>query len=70
MEIICNECGLKSNVTWHLNQKGGLTGETVPDICDECMKLGWQEATVEDVEELNLELVRRQIYKQQSERNL
>jgi hypothetical protein len=41
LEWKCNECSSTKYPTWQ--QKS-----TAPDICDECMKLGWSEATPED----------------------
>lgn len=62
MEIKCNECQKISVPTWN------AVGQ-IPDICDECMKLGWldvntpegQEALKHD-KELNGLISRESLY--------
>lgn len=42
MEITCNECG---KISIPDRSKWG----SEPDICDECLKIGWSPVTLEDM---------------------
>jgi hypothetical protein len=66
MEKKCSIC-IYGDGKWK-EREGQKVSDKLP-ICELCRKDGWGEATLDDVEQLNLDIRRKQIYDQQKERN-